>query len=185
MGKRLKRTSAFALVLLYQLSFSGIASAAGNFSKLASDSTSLQVNMENLDGHTLSSSENTWDIINQNIQLQANPVQYRVLGTYNILATGYTASPEQTDDSPCVAASGYNICTGDENVIAANFYVNGKRVPFGTLVRIPSVYGDKLFVVEDRMNSRYHNNIDILFSDIHEARLFGAQRHNIEIVEEI
>ena len=68
--------------------------------------------------------------------------------------------------------------------MAENFYVNGRRVPFGTLVRIPEIYGDKVFVVEDRMNARYTNNIDIWFPERNLEKTLGSKRVVIEIVQE-
>ena len=108
--------------------------------------------------------------------------RFEVISTHNVRATGYSSTPDQTDSTPCIAASGYNICTGEENVIAANFSINGKRVPLGTLIRIPDLYGDKVFVIEDRMNSRYKNNIDIWFPERGLALQFGSQKLTIEVV---
>ncbi|OGN00678.1 MAG: hypothetical protein A3B91_04990 [Candidatus Yanofskybacteria bacterium RIFCSPHIGHO2_02_FULL_41_29] len=110
--------------------------------------------------------------------------QIKVLATYTVRATGYSSTPDQTDDTPCHTATNYNVCTGTKNVIAANFYINGKRVPFGTLVRIPEIFREKIFVVEDRMNARYTNNIDVWFPERSLAKAFGSQKVTIEIVEE-
>ena len=123
------------------------------------------------------------NIFKKNIMVAEEPkTEFKVLSTHAVRATGYSSTPDQTDSTPCIAASGYNICTGEENVIAANFSINGRRVPLGTLIRIPDLYGDKIFVVEDRMNSRYRNNIDIWFPERGLALQFGSQRLIIEIV---
>lgn len=63
--------------------------------------------------------------------------------------SAYTSSPDETDDSPCISADNSNICTIKDNVVA----VNG--LPFGTKIKIPELFGDKTFVVHDRMNRRY------------------------------
>jgi len=60
--------------------------------------------------------------------------------------TAYTSTPDQTDDSPFIAATGKRVYDG---MIAAN------GLPFGTQIKIPSLYGDKIFTVDDRMNARY------------------------------
>lgn len=88
--------------------------------------------------------------------------------------TAYTSTPDQTDDSPFIAASGKRVHDG---MIAANF------LPFGTKVKIPSVYGDKIFVVEDRMNSRYgYGRFDVWLDTTRtEARKFGVKRVEVEI----
>jgi hypothetical protein len=49
----------------------------------------------------------------------------------------------------------YDLCAaytdnGIEDSIAANF------LPLGTVVRFPDLYGDKTFVVRDRMNAKYN-----------------------------
>jgi 3D (Asp-Asp-Asp) domain-containing protein len=46
----------------------------------------------------------------------------------------------------------------------------------GTQVRFPELYGDKVFVVRDRMNARYgYGRIDIWLPELSEAKIFGAQ----------
>jgi 3D (Asp-Asp-Asp) domain-containing protein len=97
----------------------------------------------------------------------------------SVLATGYSSTPDQTDDSPFIMANGRYVHDG---AIAANIYINGKKIPLGTLVKIPELYGNRIFVVEDRMNSRYTNNIDLWFADRSSALNFGAKRVKIQIV---
>lgn len=88
--------------------------------------------------------------------------------------TAYTSTPGQTDDTPFIAASGKRVHDG---MIAAN------GLPFGTRVKIPAVYGEKIFVVEDRMNSRYgYGRFDVwLDMSRAEARKFGVKRVAVEI----
>lgn len=88
--------------------------------------------------------------------------------------SAYTSTPEQTDSSPFIAATGKRVHDG---MIAANW------LPFGTIVKIPSLFGDKEFVVEDRMNPRYgYGHLDIWFdSTTTEARKFGIRHRDIEI----
>jgi 3D (Asp-Asp-Asp) domain-containing protein len=63
-----------------------------------------------------------------------------------------------------------------DGIIATNF------LPFGTAVKIPEIYGDKVFVVEDRMNKRYWQNIDIWFPDRETALEFGRKQIVIEVI---
>lgn len=90
--------------------------------------------------------------------------------------TAYTSTPGQTDDTPFIAASGKRVHDG---MIAAN------GLKFGTRVKIPSVYGEKIFVVEDRMNSRYgYGRFDVwLDMSRDEARKFGVKRVEVEIFD--
>ncbi len=64
-----------------------------------------------------------------------------------------------------------------EGVVASNF------LPFGTKIRIPSLFGDRIFTVEDRMSSRYNNTIDVLVSTRSEAISFGVKNAYIEIIK--
>jgi len=98
-------------------------------------------------------------------------------GFYEI--TAYTSEVGQCDASPCITANGFNLCQhGIEDSIAANF------LRFGAKVRIPELYGDKVFVVRDRMNSRYQDRVDIWMKDKTQALKFGLKYARIEILEE-
>ena len=89
------------------------------------------------------------------------------------LITAYSSSPEQTDETPFITASGKYVHHG---VVAANF------LPFGTRVRIPAIFGDKVFVVEDRLDERYNDRIDVWFPTKEGALKFGQQITEIEIL---
>ncbi|MBI4134879.1 MAG: 3D domain-containing protein [Candidatus Sungbacteria bacterium] len=86
--------------------------------------------------------------------------------------TAYSSSHDETDDTPDVTASGTKTRPG---VVAANF------LPFGTKVRIPQLFGDRVFTVEDRMHSRFQDRLDIWFPTKQEARRFGLQFTEVEI----
>lgn len=93
--------------------------------------------------------------------------------------TAYNSLPEQTNDQPCITANGFNVCEhGLEDTIAANF------LRFGTKVRIPELFGDRIFVVRDRMNKRYPNRVDIWMLEKSDAIKFGLRRATIEVLEE-
>gem|GEM_PF-800441 len=89
-----------------------------------------------------------------------------------ISATAYSSTPSQTDDSPHKTA--YNTFVRD-GIVAANF------LPVGTVVKFPKKFGDKFFVVEDRMNERYSLHVDIWMADKEEAEKFGVQYLEMEI----
>lgn len=100
---------------------------------------------------------------------------YGVAKTVKMVITAYSSTPEQTDSTPFVTASGKKVADG---IIANNM------LPFGTRIRIPSVYGDKIFIVEDRMHRRkgkYH--VDIWFPEYEQAKEFGAKLADVEILE--
>lgn len=100
------------------------------------------------------------------------------LRTYSVVATAYSSEVAQTDDTPCITASGYNVCNhGREDIIAANF------LPLGAKVRMPDLYGDKIFTVEDRMNQRYTYRIDLWKISRNDAITFGKRLVKLEVVE--
>ena len=103
----------------------------------------------------------------------ANP-PLKVVRTFNTIITAYSSTPEQTDDTPFTTASNKNVRDG---IVANNL------LPFGTQIRIPELYGEKVFVVEDRMHRRKSNyHFDIWFSDYNQALAFGAARTYIEVL---
>ncbi|MCF7845170.1 MAG: 3D domain-containing protein [Candidatus Pacebacteria bacterium] len=96
--------------------------------------------------------------------------------------TGYSSTPDQTNCQPFITASGEWVRDG---IVATNF------LEFGTKIRIPEYFGDKEFVVKDRMNSRYtlpkndsyDGYVDIWFQTRNEAVNFGRVLAEIEVIE--
>ncbi|PIS38987.1 MAG: hypothetical protein COT34_00840 [Candidatus Nealsonbacteria bacterium CG08_land_8_20_14_0_20_43_11] len=95
--------------------------------------------------------------------------------TARVTVTAYSSTIWQTDESPFLTASGAVVYDG---IVAANF------LPFKTKIRIPEVYGERIFVVEDRMHSSRNRNVDIWFPDYQSARNFGVKRTYIEVLED-
>lgn len=92
--------------------------------------------------------------------------------------TAYNSDPAQTDDTPCITANGFNVCEhGIEDTVAANF------LKFGTKIRMPELYGARVFIVRDRMNKRYTSRVDIWMLENADARNFGVQSVVIEVLE--
>ena len=87
--------------------------------------------------------------------------------------TAYSSTVDQTNSEPFITASGEWVRDG---IVAANF------LPFGTKIRIPSVFGEKVFTVTDRMHPRNGEKIDIWFPSREEAIKFGVRRAEIEIL---
>lgn len=103
---------------------------------------------------------------------------YAVTATYTVPITSYSSTVDQTDSTPCITANGFNLCKhNQEDVIAANF------LPFGTKVRIPEYFGDRIFTVQDRMNARYYYRADIWMRDRSDALKWGLKYTKIEVVE--
>jgi len=97
-----------------------------------------------------------------------------VVKKVKMIATGYSSTVAQTDSTPFITASGSTVKDG---IVANNM------LPFGTEIRIPELYGEKVFVVEDRMNrkkGKYH--VDIWFPEYDQAKEFGAKTIYIEVL---
>lgn len=93
--------------------------------------------------------------------------------TYTVSASAYSSSVDETDDTPFITAAGTYTRDG---IVAANF------LPLGTAIKIPDLYGDKIFIVEDRMNKRYNLNVDLWFPSKELAKQFGRKTIKIEVV---
>lgn len=94
----------------------------------------------------------------------------------DMIITAYSSTPGETDDTPFITAYGTEVHPG---IVATN------DLPYGTRIRIPSIYGEKVFTVEDRMNARKRFQIDIWFPTSQTAKEFGVQYADIEILKTI
>lgn len=94
--------------------------------------------------------------------------------TIRTILTAYSSTPDQTDDTPFITAS--NTRTRD-GVVASNF------LAFGTKIKIPELFGDKEFVVEDRMAKKHSDKIDIWFPERHLAKKFGVQEAEVIVLQ--
>jgi len=99
----------------------------------------------------------------------------KVINKMKVVITAYSSTTWETDDTPQITAAGTTVRDG---IVANN------KLPLGTKIKIPELYGDKIFVVEDRMSrekGKYH--VDIWFPSYLEAKFFGAKRTYIEVLE--
>ena len=93
-------------------------------------------------------------------------------GKIEVLATAYTSSRKECDDTPFITASGKRVFWG---VIAADH-----KFPFGTKIYIP--YFKKTFIVLDRGGAIKGNRIDIWMLDKKSAIEFGKRKLEIYIL---
>ncbi len=131
---------------------------ADSFLNLSSDSSKLAI----IQGNSLLPTSNPKDPI--------KPIR-----KIKMVITAYSSTVWETDDTPFITASGSTV---KEGIVANNL------LSFGTEIRIPEIYGDKIFVVEDRMHQRkgyYH--LDIWFPEHWQAKNFGAKNAYVEILE--
>ena len=94
--------------------------------------------------------------------------------TLRVFLTAYSSTPDQTDDTPFITASNTRVRDG---IVAANF------LAFGTKVQIPEIFGDKVFVVEDRMAKKHSDKIDIWFPERHLAKKFGIKEAEVIVLD--
>ncbi|MBI2642454.1 MAG: 3D domain-containing protein [Candidatus Wildermuthbacteria bacterium] len=90
-----------------------------------------------------------------------------------VVVTAYSSTVSQTDDTPFITASGTQVRDG---IVATNI------LPMGTKIKIPDLYGDRVFVVEDRMHPRKNYQVDIWFPEYSDALNFGAKYEYIEVL---
>lgn len=93
----------------------------------------------------------------------------REVSAYNI------GDPAQTDSSPCIGATGENLCAAldrGEKIVATN------ELPLHSKVEI----NGEVYVVKDRMNKRFNHRYDIAFKANEKSRAinFGIQILNVK-----
>ncbi len=109
-------------------------------------------------------------LLSKSISTESSQVKKRV----KMVITAYSSVPEETDSTPFITASGSIV---EDGIVANNL------LPFGSKVRIPELYGDKIFVVEDRMNQKKGNyHLDIWFDNQPEAKKFGSELTYVEVL---
>lgn len=125
-------------------------------------------------GPATGSSLNSAALFQEGSESTLRIVPYTVKQTSTLWVTAYSSTPEETDDTPFITASGSHVRDG---IVATNL------LPFGTKVMIPEYFGDKVFVVEDRMHSRKDNNLDVWMPSKSLALKFGITYTKIVVIE--
>jgi len=102
-----------------------------------------------------------------------------VVETRRVRVTAYAPLDPNAKEGMCFSGDPRVTASGTvarEGIVAANF------LSFGTKIRIPSLFGERVFTVEDRMSSRFTNTVDVVVSSRNEAINFGTKNAYIEIV---
>lgn len=96
-------------------------------------------------------------------------LEFESLGSFWI--TGYSSTPEETDDTPFITASNTQVRSG---VVACPQYIQ-----FGTYISIDG----KSYICEDRMSTKYPHRFDLWFPDKRSARNFGIQFKEVKLIK--
>lgn len=111
------------------------------------------------------------------ITLSDNSLTHRSLqekNKYYVTFTGYSSTPDQTDSTPFITATGNRVRDG---IVAVNF------LEFGTKIIMPELFGNKVFTVDDRMHPSKKENVDVWFQTRNEALHFGRRTSYILVLE--
>lgn len=87
--------------------------------------------------------------------------------------TAYYLVPWQTDEDPCIIASGINACELKEKKIVAC----PRKYPFGTKFLI----NGEIWECQDRLSLKYDDRIDLLVENEKEMRKWG--KRTIEVIK--
>ncbi len=123
---------------------------------------------------------NTTEKINNGLISATNNIDEKIeiAWTSTRVITAYTSEVAQCDSSPCITANGFNVCEhGIEDTVAVNW------LKFGTRIRIPDLFGDRIFVVRDRMNKKHNDKVDIWMINKKDALKFGKKVAKIEVLK--
>ena len=134
---------------------------------------SLYQNIQGISAPTSDSAIQSDAVISVANPSASKAIATNTVKTYTVSASAYSSSVDETDSTPFITAEGTYVRDG---IVAANF------LPMGTAIKIPAIYGNKIFVVEDRMNSRYNLNVDVWFPSKELAKEFGRKTVKIEVV---
>ena len=170
MGKRLAFLLALTSINLVfaaeELTFANPKTNGFDSKKLASSESTVMI----FDGAVASKSALA------NTKQLKTAISYEVADVDRVTVTGYSSTESETDETPFITATGKYVFPG---VAASNV------LPIGTRFRLPSLFGDRIFVVEDRMHSRYNGKkwVDVWFDSQDKALKFGKRFSSIEILE--
>ena len=139
-----------------------------NYQTAETGADAKDISLTTLHGHTLIQINNP-ETPASALQGPTCPINKKL-----VIITAYSSTIEETDSSPFITASGTYVRDG---IIAANF------LKIGTQVKIPTLYGDKVFVVEDRMAKKNSHKVDIWMPSKTDALQFGVKKAEIVVLE--
>ena len=87
--------------------------------------------------------------------------------------TAYYPVPWQTDEEPCISASGMNICKAKKKICASNEF------PFGTRLLIAG----EICEVQDRLHPKIKYTIDLFFKTKKEVENWGKRTVEVKRID--
>ncbi len=114
------------------------------------------------------------EVQNKFLQTKSVASEKKIKKIVKKVITAYSSSPDETDETPFITASNTFVRDG---IVATN------SLPFGVKIMIPEIFGDKIFVVEDRMHPKYGNRIDIWMPSKKMALEFGKKFAEVYILD--
>jgi 3D (Asp-Asp-Asp) domain-containing protein len=105
--------------------------------------------------------------------LATTTIATTTINTKLVNITAYASVPDETSAHPFVTASGKTVADG---VVAANW------LPFGTQIEIPTLFGNKIFTVEDRTSPRFGGRVDVWMPTVAAAVAFGLHPAQVIIL---
>lgn len=91
------------------------------------------------------------------------------------VVTAYYPVPWETDDEPCIIASGMNVCKID--LEKRKICACSRKYPFGTKFLI----NGEVWECQDRLNIKYDDRIDLLVKNKQEMKNWG--KRTIEVIK--
>ncbi|OGF25241.1 hypothetical protein A2331_06035 [Candidatus Falkowbacteria bacterium RIFOXYB2_FULL_34_18] len=164
-------------IFLFELFLFPTFPALANISETENNTTNISPIIED----PLILNENETENINNDenfINTLPETKTWKTVKTNYYTVTAYNSEAGQCDDTPCISANGFNLCKHNiEDSVATNAF------PFGTKIRMPELFGDRIFIVRDRMNKRYVARFDVWMKNKEDAKKFGIKVTKIEILE--
>lgn len=91
----------------------------------------------------------------------------------NFVVTSYRSVPSQTDDTPYITSIGEKVCR--DGVAVSQDLLKSNKIKYGDWLYIEGV---GLKRVNDTMNKRYKNHIDVWVSTLEEEKKFHSKFKN-------
>lgn len=90
-----------------------------------------------------------------------------------VTVTAYSSTIDQCDADPFITAYNTQVRQG---IVAANFLKKGTQIMF------PEIFGNRVFVVEDKMHKRFKYRVDIWMPSVEQAKEFGIKKIKMVIL---